>query len=1111
MAHEKYGDGRWQAEVHRVARAQMLYIGQQGALQYDAPGNIEMGQGSAGTISLWYHPMDTEQSCVIFQALVDSTNLLCLYRDNRQWAWQARSGATNRIVWQISDPVAWRHVVATWDFTGAEGAGVLRLYLDGQEVAGSPVTNAVAPVGPPATIRLGPGEANPAGMSHAVMDQFAIWSEAMSAAQVAGLYAHDKDHLPQQADGTGALLMRAGWDGQFDADLAEGSAVVTLLGAADQYCRLDIGSRHQGKRFAYRIGMPAHDGSEDDRVPLMALLVPGKRGSVSQTNTAEYGQVDVEAGNVGFPVGVTLAPWMPEPARPMTLRVGLHVPTPSAPMSAPISVGAHSYYAGSSVSLSCGSGCTTNTIVSSGLTQADGTWAGAEASLITGPARNQRLRVLDNSQAAQTLTLEGNLSNAPAAGDTVLLAVPRRIESPRSDGIYHRLECNLGEAHDIERFSIVETANCGSWGYSRVDLGRVQLYPQELTRGEVFFGKREGTIYPQWTCRILIDRLEMDGPGTYQVTGKTDDSFMVTDPATGDSIKVARKAGLTREVRVPQQHPDPAQVRASLTRQGSWRHDLLYCPSWMEYDELNDRLTALLVGIDESGVKRIGYIHGTGNDGTGAVDWVDDPDPRNPIMLWDDLQKAVGSRSMPANRLAMINGVFEVGEGDWALAFSATLGLPDGFTTCALLGAPDRYTFAPQKHYDHELSPIPPPQKGWARIVPEGGGTGIMGNRDCEMRFVENPWARNAADRFWGYGRAKTICNAGPVLWYQPARPLSCVVTGDFRNLRHHPWRNQVVAPAYGWFHWPHPAWFGPSTVGLVVDDGHVNTSDVGLYVSEDGVHLQRLMSAVWRDTPPMNAPYMMPQTNPVRMGKRRLYWYRAGMSGNEIGMASIRLDGEALYRLADGEVEGELRTCDLRREGDIWEQLRLNVDPKGGTVKVAVLDAATGSVVEGFGYADCDGIGEGIEERVTWNEVSLSEVPHGEIALSFSFSRVNEEAEAPELYAWTVVPPRATDRPWAGAVQVEGRMNPARVANPEPELSWEYEDRLGQEQSAYHVLVASSQEKLDANEGDLWDSGVVLSLEQKAKYEGAALGSERTYFWKVRVRNSEGVWSEEW
>jgi hypothetical protein len=395
--------------------------------------------------------------------------------------------------------------------------------------------------------------------------------------------------------------------------------------------------------------------------------------------------------------------------------------------------------------------------------------------------------------------------------------------------------------------------------------------------------------------------------------------------------------------------------------------------------------------------------------------------------------------------------------------------------------------------------------------VPEGSGIGLFANRDCEILFGENPWARRDADRFWGCGRAKTLNNYGASALYDPGRPLTCVVTGDFRNVRHVPWPNQIVAPAFGRFHWPHPQWFHPSTVGLVVDDGTATSSNVGLWVAEDGVHFSRVVSVIERDTPPYDGTRMMPVSSAPRLGDRRIYWYRDGFDHSEFNLASIRLGGEAVYLLADGAVEGELESCTLLREEDRWDDLRLNADPKGGGVTVAVLDADTGTVIPGYSHGDCDTIVDAVEQRVAWNGAGLPEIADERIRLELRLTRAGTEVVSPEVYEWMIGPLLVDESPTVTAVQVEGEINPVSVANRQPELAWTYEDPRGSGQSAYQVVVASTQEKLDANEGDLWDSGVVLSEEPVAKYAGESLCSAQTYFWKVRVRDSEGVWSEEW
>lgn len=92
-------------------------------------------------------------------------------------------------------------------------------------------------------------------------------------------------------------------------------------------------------------------------------------------------------------------------------------------------------------------------------------------------------------------------------------------------------------------------------------------------------------------------------------------------------------------------------------------------------------------------------------------------------------------------------------------------------------------------------------------------------------------------------------------------------------------------------------------------------------------------------------------------------------------------------------------------------------------------------------------------------------------------------------------------------------------VNNPEgidiftPRLSWELSSlKNSVSQKSYHILVASSLEKLNAEEGDLWDSKQVNSdTSVFVPYGGKSLESRMECYWKVRVTTNKGNsgWSQ--
>lgn len=101
----------------------------------------------------------------------------------------------------------------------------------------------------------------------------------------------------------------------------------------------------------------------------------------------------------------------------------------------------------------------------------------------------------------------------------------------------------------------------------------------------------------------------------------------------------------------------------------------------------------------------------------------------------------------------------------------------------------------------------------------------------------------------------------------------------------------------------------------------------------------------------------------------------------------------------------------------------------------------------------------------------------------------------------------------WATPVRLrcEYLANPMGIDAAPPHLSWQSDNReRNWRQTAYEVLVASSPERLSANEADMWDSGKVSSDESVGiAYGGPVLESRKRYYWKVRVWDTAGQVSE--
>jgi alpha-L-rhamnosidase len=99
-------------------------------------------------------------------------------------------------------------------------------------------------------------------------------------------------------------------------------------------------------------------------------------------------------------------------------------------------------------------------------------------------------------------------------------------------------------------------------------------------------------------------------------------------------------------------------------------------------------------------------------------------------------------------------------------------------------------------------------------------------------------------------------------------------------------------------------------------------------------------------------------------------------------------------------------------------------------------------------------------------------------------------------------------------ALRCEYRVNPEGIDTLEPRLTWQVASpQRGARQTACQILVASSDQLLEKNHGDLWDTHKIAGGQTiNVPYAGQTLVSREQCFWKVRVWNEQGkpsAWSK--
>ncbi|MDO4159767.1 MAG: family 78 glycoside hydrolase catalytic domain [Prevotellaceae bacterium] len=90
--------------------------------------------------------------------------------------------------------------------------------------------------------------------------------------------------------------------------------------------------------------------------------------------------------------------------------------------------------------------------------------------------------------------------------------------------------------------------------------------------------------------------------------------------------------------------------------------------------------------------------------------------------------------------------------------------------------------------------------------------------------------------------------------------------------------------------------------------------------------------------------------------------------------------------------------------------------------------------------------------------------------------------------------------------LRTERMADPMSIDTPTPRLGWIItSDKQDVMQTSYHIIVASTKEKAQNLEGDLWDANVTSDQSQWIRYAGKELRSDTRCYWRVKVNTTKG------
>ncbi len=998
-------------------------------------------------------------------------------------------------------------------------------------------------------------------------------SEEQISALYAQGYRHKFQQSEGPGNLTLLLSFHASLDADIAA--GEGSWAQADGCSADRFCLLEDGIRQLGRaRYPLgmpRHDLSEDDRKPLNAICPLLLNESDQRASTSEINETNYSRLIVDGHTTTTGAGAKF----PDIPKPSTYRQLIHIPNDSdhtPPQGYELGIGpvAYKFYRGASTGVydQLGSGrkfevvddagntaTTFKTNLSGDAWSGDDYWNGALLTFYTDNCAGRSLYVTDYDDTTKFITLETALPAVPDAGSCGFVNFYPRIIGQDSSGVHpgqrqpeYAIEANLWAHHENSKhFVELEWQNPETTGLSilRYEQGRsVNMSGCSFYHGS----QNRGAQYGKWygddgyydqpggsNLEIWLQKIEIDGPQQYQIVRKDAtgrgpalaDNFMVRahdhftlsgstwKSVKGDSVKVWQQQNLTFNKQKPTKITDWQAVMGDLEKPGTWRETVAAnsgIPVPIEYDEANETITAAIVGSDASGTRQLGYVVGHWDENTGRISWEDESPPAgksNPIL---DVSTLRGGREQDADgTLSRINGILQSTDGTWSLIYIAAPDSMDGTRTYALHGAPDRWSFDPStQHYGLFL----PPDTGVDMRIPVAGhGIVPWANSDIYGPILHNPYAQDISRRFIALIRAKTIFNSGSG-YSTDARPLLTYAGTDPKSLAPLPHGNRASPVVSPQVHNLCGAVLGQEDCIALLDEYTSGfTMGIGLFTSEDGIHFQELFPLS------TDSSAFIPQGElagegsrlfprwAFQLGDKRIYYYSWG---SDFNFAWCRWNGETWYALSEDETEGSLQTAILEKPADGWGELYLNVEPNDGQASVEVLDPETELPIAGYGLEDCEAISAGLNRQVTWGAAGLSELTSDYLRLRLHFNRSQTTDTSPQLFAWEIKP-AVVHYPSASDLRVEGQVNPTNVLDPTPTLSWTYHHPDDSPQSAYQIIVASSAELLAENTGDIWDSGVVLSSQNSVVYDGPALQDYETYFWKVRVRSAEGVWSEQW